>query len=771
MSTEIFVWNGWAGVADGETVYGGKVYKIGVNAFGSVDDALGAVAENGTITLLADLDADGAKVATTYGEAITCTTEPAANITIVGETDGAGNNLITQTGLVKLGGAESAFNNGISISNINFKLPAENSDDLFYIAGVHGLQFTNCGFSAENGGDIFQSAKNGNVRNKNISFDYCTFENGRVYLQRIVGTSAEDYGAKITNSVFNDAKVSVDSANYVTISGCEFNNDISKTEFAVYVGSATNTQINVTGNKFNITGGANATNLAYVIGLNSTASSGIVVSNNIFTGSEDMIGNANANIYLEGKVPANATTMTGNDFGVTDDADILALIEAKGEVNLNGTVGFKADECLYVPGNATESEKLVYFEESSVFVNADWAGKNIGDVVELTDTVKLTYGTDAFGSVKEATDSMVVARTVASQIVVVASSLDNQFGTSLFAGFTGKILGGHFSKSVSGGILGGEETLERDINLSIAGGTFEKSVSGGDVAASGSLDHYGNINLNISGGTFNSTVNGGMLLTSTAIRHNVYSGNVNMTISGGMFGKRVYAGNMAANSSVASRAYVDGYAALTIDVSKNVITFNDCVHVGSYSVGFVTGDATVTVTGSGDNLEFTQILSGGSGNAYYYYDNEGKRQFENYIDGDSKVVFDNFSGKFGAQIKVFDSISFKDSAVQFTNASANLADVANWEFDTDSVVTDLASNDFTGDKLNIDLTGWDREAVTLMSGSENAFTGFESLSSVAFNGVSEGVAWDGSAWCSSEYKLALSDDRKSMIVSLAQQLA
>ena len=196
---------------------------------------------------------------------------------------------------------------------------------------------------------------------------------------------------------------------------------------------------------------------------------------------------------------------------------------------------------------------------------------------------------------------------------------------------------------------------------------------------------------------------------------------------------------------------------LTIDAGK-ALTVNEHISAGSRGRGTVDGNVTVTVTGNGDNLTFDGLLFGGcSGDLYRT--NNGVRTADTSVTGDRKLVFDGFSNGFDGTVSMFESVRFAGgSSVAFTNAALNLSDISNWDFEFGSSLSGVNRNNFAGDTLNFDLTGWAGDQWEVMSGSASAFSGWNDASRVTLGG--ESAAWDSdiSGWCSSNYQLTLEED-------------
>ena len=96
---------------------------------------------------------------------------------------------------------------------------------------------------------------------------------------------------------------------------------------------------------------------------------------------------------------------------------------------------------------------------------------------------------------------------------------------------------------------------------------------------------------------------------------------------------------------------------------------------------------------------------------------------------------------------------------------------SNWDFEFGSSLSGVNRNNFAGDTLNFDLTGWAGDQWEVMSGSASAFSGWNDASRVTLGG--ESAAWDSdiSGWCSSNYQLTLEEDGDGRKLIIAGKLA
>ena len=97
--------------------------------------------------------------------------------------------------------------------------------------------------------------------------------------------------------------------------------------------------------------------------------------------------------------------------------------------------------------------------------------------------------------------------------------------------------------------------------------------------------------------------------------------------------------------------------------------------------------------------------------------------------------------------------------VKFTNEKLNLADVCQWTFESGSTVAGVAKNNFAGDALVFDVEDLEG-AWEMYSG---AVDGFEKAASVTLAGQS--AVWNGSAWASADYQLAVNEDQDGLVLS------
>jgi hypothetical protein len=283
---------------------------------------------------------------------------------------------------------------------------------------------------------------------------------------------------------------------------------------------------------------------------------------------------------------------------------------------------------------------------------------------------------------------------------------------------------------------------------------------GGSRVDKGNCEQIGNSNLTITGGSFNSQVVGGMAYADSSLRGDAtLTGNVNLTISGGTFSSWIYGGSISGKGVTSGSTLVEGNITITIDASSNAITFADNAHIvaGSYQNGVVDGSTKVVFTGLGANLgmDADNLVWGGSSADVYVNKADGSRVFQTVVTGNRTVSFDAFDGDFTARIRGFNTLEAVNDA-DVTALAGDLSDIEFWNFDTESSIAGSFSNNFAGDKFDVDVTDWDNNEATLFSGD---VTGFEDMT-VTLGG--ETAAWDAaiSGYASTSYQLTFDAENK-----------
>ena len=339
--------------------------------------------------------------------------------------------------------------------------------------------------------------------------------------------------------------------------------------------------------------------------------------------------------------------------------------------------------------------------------------------------------------------------------------------TELNEGSTTTTVGGYYSDS------GKEFTgLKGTCSLIINGhGKAFTSAISGDFVADGVVTRSGEINLTINGGTYSKNVCGGMYFSPADDRITVArSGEINLTINGGTFANRVYGGNLANKNKYSTLSVVTGDINLVIDATEDDIFFGRDVVAGSFGYGQVYGDTCVTIRKASDReLSFTSdkgevVLSGGSESALYVTSG-GVREAQSYVYGNRILNIESYKGEFNGRIEMFSHINVSDNtAIEFTNASLNLSDIGNWDVEFGSSLSGIARNNFTGDTLSFDLTGFAGEDQwEVMNGNTGIFDTLGAAAAVTLGGSA--AVWNGAAWENDKYSLGVSDSKDKLIIT------
>ncbi len=496
-------------------------------------------------------------------------------------------------------------------------------------------------------------------------------------------------------------------------------------------------------------------------------------------GSITVDGTATLNIITYTTTPSlNISIDTTTSIPYTKLASINGFTKANYETAVGGTASYESKE-LY-----TDGSDLYYAPKNYYYVNSDYS----------SSAPSVLRSTNAKSTVAEA----VTAGGTAGAIFVTGGSFGVDAGQAVaFNGLNAQILGvvtGSPDKIVNGDALftssvaGGEcivsastftftQANGANTHLEINGGTFGKTTVGGDFVTQGNVFRTGDINLTINGGEFVSTVGGGMAYTPKNTNGSVsLNGNVKFLITGGTFNRRLYGGNICCNGFGGQTA-LTGDVNLTIDASKNVIAFKEHIVAGSFDQGSIEGNTNVTLKGLGSNLKtktdgglvaFSGTILGGSG-ATYIRTTGGTRVCTSFVSGRRNFAFEGFTGEFAGEIKAFTNISFDTAtAVEFTNSKLNLQDISSWNLAFGSTVTATkGSNNFAGDSLALDLTGWDNNAWTVMSGTADFFTNWDAFGNNKVTLGEETATFANGKWASTSYQLTLETSGSTKMLVLA----
>ncbi len=461
---------------------------------------------------------------------------------------------------------------------------------------------------------------------------------------------------------------------------------------------------------------------------------------------------------------------------------VFDYVSAVGETDYNAK---ELHTVVRLDGGATTSS-LYYVPKNYFYVNSNYgssipailrpenATATVADAVTAAEndaSAKIfvtggTYGVDA--------GKAVAFNGIATQILGVETGSKDDLNEAVM--FTSSVAGGECITNTIP--FNWYQAAGEDTHLEINGGTYGKTTVGGDFVTQGFAYREGNTNLTINGGEFVSTVGGGMAYTPKNLNGKaVLTGNVNFTITGGTFYRRLYAGSISCTGY--ARTLIQGSVNLTIDASENVIAFKEFIVAGSFDNGDIDGDTNVTLMGNGDNLKtltsdgyvaFNGTILGGSG-ASYFQTEDGVLTRYTMVKGSRNLAFKGFTGEFAGELKAFQNISFTDgAAVQFTNRNLKLGVVETWSIAFGSSVTATrGSNDFSGDRLSLDLTGWDAGSDwTVMSGTKSFFNNWDAFGSVTLGGQKATFA-DGK-WTSTSYQLTLETSGNNRMLVLAAKV-
>lgn len=385
-----------------------------------------------------------------------------------------------------------------------------------------------------------------------------------------------------------------------------------------------------------------------------------------------------------------------------------------------------------------------------------YAGEN---TVSMSD---LSYGGRVYGGVSNEATATFGGATVTLNNVKIASGSRVYGGADLAA--TGITVNGSGTINLSinatsdsqiaqvygGGRLAqsGCEFDSGAINTTINGGTYTGFVGNGSQAVDGIVTAT-TTSLTVNGGVFNSYVYAGMYSQSSTVVATV-SGNTTLTINGGTFNGIVFGGSAASRNVYARTTYINGAINVAVNANSSEIVFNNHLFAGSQANGNVSRSTTITFTGLGSNLTFGSdvYVSGGCETDADYSNVADVRKS---VGGDRNLVFSNFSGNFGANLKnLFESVTFSESKVTFTaTKEVDMHLVDTWNFDLSDNEIDLTwtngTNNFAGDTMK--LTGFTGSEKTIMAGSADTLKNWDKLGALYLGDTkltSEGISEDGS---------------------------
>ena len=307
------------------------------------------------------------------------------------------------------------------------------------------------------------------------------------------------------------------------------------------------------------------------------------------------------------------------------------------------------------------------------------------------------------------------------------------------------------------------------VDLTVNGGSFSSVVAAGDHVIDGIVTRFETISTTINGGTFSNNVAGGMCLDIASGNTGMVmaaTGDINLTIAGGTFAKRIFGGSISSKAAQSGKMEVIGNINLVLDATEENITIGENIAAGNSGYGWVRGDVTVTLKKAANfNLTMNGMLSGATEGAVYTVTPDGKRTPTSYVEGERTLVLDSYVGDFNGTIFMFENLEVKNNtAMNFTNAKLYTGDISSWDLEYGSTVTGLQRNSFDGDTLDFDLTGWDGSSEwEVLAGTAETFADLSEAASVTLGGQT--ASWNGAAWVSTDYKLAVDDQENKLILT------
>ena len=445
-------------------------------------------------------------------------------------------------------------------------------------------------------------------------------------------------------------------------------------------------------------------------------------------------------------------------------------------------------------------------DNSSVYVDSSWNTDDYGAAV--SGETKKYSGYNAFSTIEAS------ASADTSEIVIkdgtYGGTESNPTAPVSFEGISSIVQNGEFNHSLSGGcqLVNPDEPLTGGFTMSVENGTFRKMVNAGDYVLSGCAirgkeNDRSELVLTVNGGTFKNYLVGGMAYVSTETSGLAkLIGDINLTINGGTFERYIYGGSMAKTKQVSALTEIRGNIAIQVNADEANISMKQLI-CGSYNLGKVFGDITLTLSGSGSKLHFVDGGEIWGGNGAEYHDANGTlvTNMEGWVvhsrsntPPDSVTTrtlsFTGFSGTLDCpKIRAFSDIEFiGNTNVILSENTVDLSKVEFWkiEYNTDAAANsslkgDFANN-FTGDTLTLDMTALTGDLAenwswTILENSrEGAFAGFgeEGLTVNLVNGDSSTLlSWDSTNkryyanGCGYYLKLDNMDSPTKMMLTLA----
>lgn len=432
---------------------------------------------------------------------------------------------------------------------------------------------------------------------------------------------------------------------------------------------------------------------------------------------------------------------------------------------------------------------------STVYVNGAWTGYEYGDKV----TNGGYYGYDSTKTINEAVaavnSGVLLSGEPTSRTIVVNGTSTTEYAAGNFDGIAATINGGSF-KGLGGGshittvdlvhstVYGsaGTGTPKKDINLTITDGTFNKIVYGSDrLSGQNNVYRYGSVTMTVDGGHFINNLAGAMAYTPTSDATGGLElfGGVNLTINGGTFDKWVYGGGVSTTKANASHMKINGDVEVTLNAVNTINMLS--LAVGSYGGGKINGNTHLTLTGLGSNLTFAEggeIWGGCTSDFYYTYTDPGTsektRKYSTSIllnedentPGTKTLSFTGFTGTLNCgKVNAFDLLECDSASQVGILSTVDLKEVKEWSFAYGTVGTGTSglsggfANDFKGDTLSLDLTGFSSGSWEVISGGgTNTFKNFDKLASVTLGGEEASNSVNPAIWVSDNYQLTIEDN-------------
>lgn len=324
---------------------------------------------------------------------------------------------------------------------------------------------------------------------------------------------------------------------------------------------------------------------------------------------------------------------------------------------------------------------------------------------------------------------------------------DEKVTLNIHGGTWGQVFAGaRVENNTEASYTGGSAGVE----INITDGKFSNWVTTGSQLRSGNAEQF-NSTINITGGTFNNVCTGAYSMGGDAI----VRGDTTLNISGGTFNGYIFGGSGANSNVNSTKTRILGGAFISIDATSNAISFAKNIYLGSYGMGTVESNSTVTIKGYGENLTFSEgvMLSAASQMA---------TRSNKYVGSVRTLAFQQFSGELNCTVSDnFTAVTVESSAVAFTKGS--LSNVSSWAVEVGSENAEVSfgaemGNNFANDSLvltyqdNVEMSSGDTWAV-FSAADANALAGWESFASVSL--FTEAAAYSDGVWTSDNYRLAL----------------